>query len=274
MTHRHLVRRDILGLSAYAVFGLPITSLMAEEASDATYGALLQKYVSSSSDGINRVDYRRWHSQQADRSALDAYVKWLESRRPSAMAKDDAFAYWANLYNALTLKVILDNFPVKSIRDIRSDTSALNPKTWLGPWQSKFVKVEGNAMSLDDIEHGTLRAYFGEPRVHYVLNCASFGCPNLARKPWRAAGLDKGLDEAARAFVNHPRGVTIKADGSLKVSSIYRWFREDFGGDDAGILRHVKRYASGALLARLEAGARISEDDYNWTLNGSTSSGA
>jgi hypothetical protein len=183
------------------------------------------------------------------------------------MARAEAFAYWANLYNALTLKVVLDRYPVRSIRDIRSTGVPLDPKGWTGPWRTRLVTVEGRRMSLDDIEHETMRPTFRDPRVHYAVNCASIGCPNLWPRAWRAATLDRELDDAASAFVKHPRGVTVMPDGRLRISSIYSWFREDFGGSEAGVIAHLRRHAAPALAARLGERTAIAEDAYDWALN-------
>jgi hypothetical protein len=103
--------------------------------------------------------------------------------------------------------------------------------------------------------------------VHYAVNCASIGCPNIWPRAWRAATLERELDAAAAAFVNHPRGVTVLPDGRLRVSSIYGWFREDFGGSEAGVVAHLRHYAAPALAARLGEGTAIAEDAYDWALN-------
>lgn len=233
---------------------------------DAPYDALLRRYVSMGADGITRVDYARWRANSADKAALDAYIAEMSARRPSGMPRADAFAYWGNLYNAVTLKVILDRYPVASIRDIKSD-AWFDPKAYTGPWRQQRVTVEGRRLSLDDIEHEIMRPTFKDPRVHYIVNCASYGCPNLMNRVWRAATLEADLEAAARAFVNHPRGVAVLPNGTLKVSSIYKWFIADFGGDDAGLIAHFRQYAEGALAQRLTGSPRIAEDDYDWSLN-------
>lgn len=232
----------------------------------AAYDALLQRYVKAQPDGVNRVDYATWKASKADLQGLNDYLEKAAKLTPSKMPRNAAFAYWANLYNAITLKVILDRFPVTSIRDIKSD-GFLDPKAYIGPWRSKRVTVEGKSLSLDDIENDIMRPAFKDPRVHYSVNCASFGCPNLPAKAWDAATLDAELDSAARDFVNHPRGVTVQAGGKLKVSSIYKWFRDDFGSDDAAVIAHLKKFAKPELLATLDK-ATIGEDGYDWSLNG------
>jgi hypothetical protein len=227
---------------------------------------LLRRYVKPSPDGINRVDYAGWRANSADRAALDAYIAEMARRRPSAMARNAAFAYWGNLYNAVTLKVVLDRYPVASIRDIKSD-SWFDPKAYIGPWRQPRVTVEGRRLSLDDIEHVIMRPTFKDPRVHYIVNCASYGCPNLMARVWRASTLEADLDAAARAFVNHPRGVTVLPSGGLRVSSIYKWFIEDFGGNDAGLIAHFRAFAKPELSQRLATSPRIVEDAYDWSLN-------
>lgn len=231
------------------------------------YAELLSKYVVISPDGLNRVAYARWHGSQADRQKLEAVIGSMVSQKPSAMTRDDAFAFWANLYNAVTLKVILDNYPVKSIRDIKSTgTGLFDIKSYIGPWRTKRVDVEGRELSLDDIENAILRPRFKDPRVHYSINCASLGCPNLQPKPWSGASLSADLDAAASAYINDPRGVAVGANGTVTVSSIYNWFQGDFGGSKAGVFTHLRKFASPELAAKLKDKASY-RDDYDWGLN-------
>jgi hypothetical protein len=267
-------RRYLLKLAAGGFLSAPILSapwpLDAAPAKDEeshAFDALLAHYLMQGRDGINRVDYARWQTNDGDRRKLDGYLALLAARTPSAMTRNQAFAYWANLYNATTLKLVIDNYPIKSIRDIKSDASLFDVKRFFGPWRTKIATVEGRQVSLDDIEHEIMRPTFRDPRVHYSINCASLGCPNLAARAWRAETLDKDLDDAARAFINHPRGVLVRPDGSLRVSSIYKWFKEDFGGTDAGVIAHLRRYAGPSLSAKLPAAVQSFDDDYDWGLN-------
>jgi len=258
-----LSRRAALGV-AIAIFATTASAQGADP--EAGYDALLKKYVSVDPDGINRVDYAAWRANTPDMAALNAYLADLTARRPSSMPRAEAMAYWGNLYNAVTLKVILDRYPVASIRDIKSD-AWLDPKAYTGPWRQQRVTVEGRRLSLDDIEHVIMRPTFKDPRVHYIVNCASNGCPNLMNRAWRAATLEADLEAAARAFVNHPRGVAMLPSGGLRVSSIYKWFIEDFGGNDAGLIAHFRTYAEPALARQLAGSPRIADDDYDWALN-------
>lgn len=258
-------RRTLL-VVALASMVSPAVARQVSADPDAVYDALLKRHVVIGKDGVSRVRYGDWKANAADREALDDYILELSARRPSSMARDEAYAYWGNLYNAVTLKVILDRYPVASIRDIRSD-GWFDLKAWTGPWRQPRVTVEGRRLSLDNIEHDIMRPTFKDPRVHYVVNCASYGCPNLMNRAWRAKTLEADLEAAAKAFVNHPRGVTVLPSGGLRVSSIYKWFIEDFGGNDAGIVAHLQQHAAPELARQLAASPRIVQDHYDWSLN-------
>ncbi len=249
---------SLLGISANAA------GLAAEAG---IYDSLLQRYVVAGADGVNRVDYGRWRATTADRAGLDQFIAGQAGLKPSTLGKPEQFAYWANLYNAITLKVIVDAYPVVSIRDIKSTGVWFDPKAFTGPWVAKRVTVEGRELSLDEIEHSILRGTFKDPRVHYSVNCASYGCPNIGLKAWRAETLEAELDAAARAFINHPRGVAVASDGAIRVSSIFSWFKADFGGSDATVIAHFKRYARPELAKALEKATAIAGDDYDWSLN-------
>lgn len=210
--------------------------------------------------GVVRIDYRGWKASPSDRAALKAYIARLSASDPTRLTRPEQFAFWANLYNAVTIETVLAAFPVKSVRDIRPTPLSI------GPWKAKAVTIGGVSLSLDDIENGILRAGWRDPRVHYAINCASFGCPNLPRTPWRGQGLSERLDAAARAYVNHPRGARFEGD-KLIVSSIYQWFAGDFGGDDRRIVDHLAAYAAPALKARLLKTDHIGGHGYDWTLN-------
>lgn len=225
---------------------------------------VLGRYVHASSDGVNRVDYRAWKSSARDLESLRAYIREVEAQNPRALTHAEQFAYWANLYNAETLRVVLAAYPIKSILLIHPILFAI------GPWKKPTLVVAGVALSLDEVENGILRPLFGDPRGHYALNCASTSCPNLRPIPWSGATLDSDLDAAAQAYVNHPRGVRVAAKG-LTLSSIYKWYRADFGGSDASVLAHLRRYARGPLAARLDARPAIIGYDYDWSLNDTAS---
>ncbi len=168
----------------------------------------------------------------------------------SALRRPEQLAYWINLYNALTVQVVLDHYPVASIHDIAISPGLLA----IGPWDKPLIEIEGAAVSLNDIEHRILRPIWRDPRIHYAVNCASIGCPDLQARAFTAETAEALLEAAARAYVNHPRGARVEA-GELTVSSIYAWYREDFGGTEAGVIAHLKRYAAPELAKALETGA-------------------
>ena len=194
----------------------------------ASWTNLLATYVVASADGINRVRYADF--KRDGHAALKAYVKVLEAVDVAQLSRSEQMAFWANLYNAKTIDIVLDAYPVKSIKDISLGGGLLAAVTG-GPWKAKVLKVSGESLSLDDIEHGILRPVFKDPRVHYAVNCASIGCPNLMREAFTGATLDAQLDAGARAYVNHPRGITVTGS-EVTASSIYDWFGADFGGED------------------------------------------
>jgi len=216
--------------------------------------------VTTHPSGINRVRYAEVTPK--DKKALMAYLHDLQSVKVRELHRAEQKAYWINLYNALTVHVILDHFPVSSIMEVKISPGLFSS----GPWGAKLATVEGQQLSLDDIEHRILRPLWKDPRVHYSVNCASLGCPNLMPRALTAEHAEQSLDEAARAYINHPRGVKVK-DGKVVVSSIYIWFQEDFGGNDAGLLNHLRRYAQGVLKGQLEQARSISDHTYDWDIN-------
>ncbi len=223
------------------------------------WGQILSRYVIATPDGLNLFAYGR--VTPADRARLRQYLATLEASTPSRMPREAQMAFWINLYNAKTIDVVLDHYPVKSIRDI-----SLGGLFTIGPWKQKNMIVEGRNLSLDDVEHAILRKQWQDPRVHYALNCASIGCPNLANRPFAAERLEIMLDEGARNFVNHPRGARLEA-GRLTLSRIYQWYRDDFGRSDAEVIRHIAGHASPALKQALSGIREIDGYDYNWNLN-------
>ncbi len=244
------------------IFGKPAQG-SSKVVDHAAWTTLLQAYVKPGADGVNRVDYAKWKSES--HAALKAYVRALQDVDPTTLDRSEQFAFWANLYNAKTIDVVLDAYPVKSIKDINLGGSLLTIVTG-GPWKAKVAQVKGQSLSLDDIEHNILRPVMKDPRVHYSVNCASIGCPNLMTEAFTGAKLEAQLDAGAKAYVNHPRGITV-GNGKITASSIYSWFQADFGGTAAGVLEHVRKYADPDLTAKLKGAASISDYGYDWRLN-------
>lgn len=222
----------------------------------------LDRHLRGSADGINRLAYGEIGEQ--DRKALEAYIASLAALPISAYNRPEQFAYWVNLYNALTVDVVLEHYPVASIMDID-----ISPGWFAnGPWGRKLVSVEGEELSLDDIEHRILRPIWKDPRVHFVVNCASDGCPNLMASALTAENTESLLEEAARGYVNHPRGARVTG-GKLYLSSIFIWYGADFG-DTAAIMAFLRRYAEPSLAGAIRDIDRFSDGGYDWKLNDAT----
>ncbi|MFM9828561.1 MAG: DUF547 domain-containing protein [Sphingomonas sp.] len=224
------------------------------------YGAwngFLKRYGSRKSDGRTIIAYGKLST--ADKNAFYGMVNQLEAVNVDQLTKQQQLAYWINLYNAATVEVVLRAYPVSSILYIRD---GLLPT---GPWDRKVLTVKGQQLSLNNIEHGILRPIFKDPRVHFAINCASFGCPNLALEAYEPGTLNAQLDAGAHDYINDPRGFTLKG-GNLVASRIFDWYGEDFGGP-TGVLSFARRFATPQTARALANRATINSYDYNWSLN-------
>lgn len=229
------------------------------------WDVFLSQYVVVHRNGVNRVAYAK--VSDADIKRLDDYLSSLSAVRISSFSRNEQRAYWINLYNALTLDVVLEHYPVKSIRDISISPGFFS----IGPWKKKLIRVEDEEISLDDIEHRILRPIWKDPRIHYAVNCASLGCPSLMPMAFTSANTEELLDQGARDFVNSEHGAQLVSDTRLKASSIYDWFQEDFGGSESGVIAHLRLYANPELMVKLEPVTEVYDFDYDWTLNDETS---
>ena len=228
-----------------------------EEVFHEPWQGLLDTYLDADHEsGVNRFNYGE--VTNADHKILDEYLDSLQAQDPRKLSRDEQLAYWINFYNALTAKVVLEKYPVESIRSIRFLTSPF------GPWDKNFVKVQGQSLSLNDIEHGILRPIWKDPRIHFAVNCASIGCPNLVDEAFTATTADELMDAAASDFINHPRGVDI--NGSILVlSSIFDWYGGDFGRDESEVVSYLSKFLEGRSVNFEEFGEI--EYQYDWALN-------
>mgnify|MGYP003148431345 CR=1 FL=1 len=203
---------------------------------------LLKKHV----DYTGNVDYK---SFARDIDALQDYLDYLAKNRPTDMApKPEKLAYYINLYNAATIKLILDNYPTKSIKDIKN------------PWGKDIVQMGIEKISLGDLEHKILRK-MDEPRIHFAINCASYSCPKLLNTAFTAANLEKLLEQTAIDFINDPkRNVLTKEKASL--SEIFNWYKKDFT-KNSSLIDYLNKYAS----QKLTSDTKINYLNYNWGLN-------
>jgi hypothetical protein len=180
-----------------------------------------------------------------------------------AWTREQKLAYWINVYNAFTVRLVVDHYPLRSIRSIGVLPGSAFRKSFI-PMKS----LRGRKLSLDDVEHEILRREFDEPRIHFAIVCASLSCPVLRGEAYRARELDSQLDHAAREFVRDPRRNRFDAGaGIFHASAIFKWFREDF--ERGGSLRSfLSSYTDRAAAAALRNGdARIEYLDYDWSLN-------
>ena len=226
---------------------------------------ILDTYLQTPSSGINRFDYAALKASTEDTAKLAGYLSYLQGLDPRTNSRREQKAYWFNLYNSLTVQVVVEAYPVDSIKKISN--SMLGGLIPVGPWGDVRAKVCGQDLTLDNIEHGILRPIYRDARIHYGVNCASLGCPNLIEKAFSAANTETLLDAGARAYVNHSRGVDFVDDDFIVISSIYTWFSEDFGDTEENVLKHLARYADEELAERLKKFEGAVDYEYDWTLN-------
>ena len=204
---------------------------------------LLRRHVRP--DGM--VDYLGF---AADRAGLEAYIEGLSALDPdSGWTRNRRLAYFINLYNALTVKLILDNYPLKSIRDLPN------------PWGRELVTLGQRSYSLDDIEHKVLRP-LGEARIHFAINCASRSCPALQPWAFTEAGLEAQLEAATRAFINDPALNQI-GPRTATLSRLFNWYRGDFEKEAGSLPAFLNRYLDTSLAPDI----RIRFLPYDWNLN-------
>ena len=201
---------------------------------------LLRQYVS---DG-GRVDYS---GLKENEKSLDEYLTLLSRAVPDdGWSRPAALAYWINAYNAHTVKLILINYPLQSIRDLPD------------PWKTEWFELAGKTYSLDNIEHDIVRPGFNEPRIHFALVCAASSCPPLANRAFTPANLERLLEERARSFINDER-FNVTQEAVVRVSPLFDWYGEDFGD----VTAYLNRY----LSTDIPPGKELSFLEYDWSLN-------
>ena len=223
---------------------------------------ILDKYlVTNTESGVNLFNYKEVSSQ--DQKALFTYLSTLQAQDPRRYNKAVQKAYWINLYNALTVQLILDNYPTKSIKKLGQTFFSF------GPWDDKAATIAGEDLSLNDIEHKILRPIFKDPRIHYAVNCASFSCPNLSAHAYTSLNIDTLLTQGAYNYINHNRAVQVNGH-DLLLSSIYDWYLVDFGGSTQSLVKHLTKFAKDDLKQTLMS-FKINSGDidyhYDWQLN-------
>lgn len=219
--------------------------------SHAPWTALLQKHVAK--DGL--VDYQGF---VRDSVPLKDYLATLSDNHPGPGWSDaETMAFWINAYNAFTVKLIVDHYPVNSIKDIKRGIPFVNTV-----WDVRFIEIGDATYDLNTIEHGILRKDFDDARIHAAINCASISCPVLRNEAFVASRLDAQLDDATRRFINDPvRNRVTRDKGEL--SAIFNWFGGDFKAHSGSIREFVNTYAD----TPMKPDAPITYLDYDWALN-------
>ncbi len=202
---------------------------------------LLRKHVTSA----GKVNYA---AIKANQSSLDAYLKTLSDNPvKKEWSRNEKMAYWINAYNAYTIKLIVDNYPVKSITDLHGGK----------PWDHSWIKLGSKTYTLNDIEHKILRPQFKDARIHFAVNCAAASCPPVLNRAWTAGNLNSNLEKQTKKFINDSKQNSL--GGDVAVSKIFDWYKEDFGD----LTAYLNKYANSPIAA----GTSIGFKEYDWALN-------
>lgn len=247
-----LLTFTFLPLFSSGLFG---QSKSAFDHTHAAFTDVLAKHVKN-----EQVDYAGLKKNPAP---LNAYVDSLAAVPESAFKsweKNQQLAYLINTYNAVTLKLVADHYPVKSIRDIGGEK---------GPWKQPVVRLFGKNQTLDYLEHNLLRPQYKEPRVHFAVNCASIGCPALRAEAFQATKLDAQMDEQARLFLRDAKKNKVDAKNkTLHLSEIFNWFQADFTEKSGTVEKFIAPYLQDADRVVVQKGSfTITYTKYDWTLN-------
>ena len=222
-------------------------SFVAIQAQTSIFDSLLQKNV----DKTGRVDYQ---SLKNNETLLDNYLAYIQNNEPTKdWSSNKKKAFWINTYNAYTIKIILNNYPLKSIRDIKIDGKTA--------WKIPFVKVGQKRYTLDQIEHKILRKKFNDPRIHVGINCASVSCPRLWNFAFTEDNIASSLDNLMKEFINDTTRNKISKN-NLEISEIFNWFSKDFIKNGT-IINYLNTYAA----IKISEKASIKYLTYDWSLN-------
>lgn len=220
---------------------------------------ILDEFVQEHESGVNRFDYAELKEDGDANQSLIDYLLQLSEVDPRTYSKSEQLAYWINHYNALAVYLVTSQFPVESIQEIRLE----GPDT--SPLDMKLAYLQDQPLSLNNIRNEILRPIWKDNRVNFALNSASLGCPSLSKQAFSSDNVDEMLNAGMHAFLNHPRGVSIK-EGKLTISSIFEWYMDDFGHDGDEVLAFLMRHVRPDLSEQLGE-LRKYETAYNWKVN-------
>ena len=226
------------------LFALAMFTVKADPGNEANmkWGKVLSRIV----DANGMVDYQAAKSDVEFKEVIELY----SSQHPDASwSREEAMAFWINVYNVFTIKLITDNLPLKSIKDIGE------------PWDIKFIELQGKSYSLNQVEHEILRPKYKDPRIHFAVNCASFSCPKIPAYPITAENLNAQLDKLSSDFLADTDRNKI-ASSKVEISQIFTWFESDFGGK-SGVINFINKHGE----VTVNENASVIYQEYDWSLN-------
>ncbi len=265
-----LILLILCGIAAYfllkpakytvAAFWLDSNDTNSAQIDHSQWQTVLDEYlITDDPSGINRVDYANLLTE--DKEQLVAYINSLAQLDPRLYSRAEQFAYWVNLYNALTVNLILNHYPIDSITNLGQNSLAF------GPWDDSIISIAGQTLSLNDIEHRILRPIWKDYRIHFAVNCASIGCPNLQAIAYTVSETENLLNQAASEYLRHSRGIQFDED-DLILSSIFDWYKDDFGHNTSELLNTLSKHVDAELAEKLKGYKGRIQYHYNWDLNG------
>lgn len=220
----------------------------------------LNRRVFANEEHINLINYA--HITQTDLNLLKTYLNHMSEIDINNYNRNEQLAFWINVYNALTVQIIANYFPVSTIQEINISPGLFS----IGPWGANLFTIKNTSLTLDDINNRIIRAIWNDPRTHYVLNNGTIGAPNLNPKVYEGKTIQEQLNNATSTYINSLRGVTV-IEGKLIISKLYDWYEEDFGGTKQDVIFHLLQFAKEPLKSQLKHINTIDSYMYNWHIN-------
>jgi len=236
------------GMSANIEIDNPLNELPPRSSREAAKYSTWEMLLKTSVDKKGNVDYKKIRRNE---KVFNLVLKSLSSTRiDKTWTENEKIAFWINVYNAFTIKLIIDNYPVSSIKDIKK------------PWDKEFFSINGEKMSLGHVEHQILRKQFVEPRIHFAINCASSSCPRIVQIPYTSKNLDRLLDRQAKEYINNPVLNNVNHN-NYELSKLFQWFAKDFRKSEGSVKNFINKYSKVKIKDQVSKGFL----DYNWDLN-------
>ena len=238
-------------LIVIVLFGM-FTLNLTGQISHKQWDELVKKHVTKS----GTVNYEGFIN---DKEHMNAYLTLLSNNPPkSSWTKDETLAYWINAYNAFTVRLIVKHFPVNSIKDLGGPIYKVNTS-----WDIKFIKIGGEELNLNNIEHQKIRGQFNDPRIHFAMNCASVSCPRLRNEAYTSNKLESQLTDQAKYFLQYKIKNDLSDPQNPQVSKLFSWYSEDFKVEGKTVIDFINKYS----ISKIPQGASLEYLDYNWNLN-------